>query len=366
MNPFFPEIRHRFGFGFMRLPMCGDAVDLAATTEMVDAFLSRGFQYFDTARPYLHGQSETALRHCLTSRYPRQSYILANKLSYGCFTSESDILPLFESQLESCGVSYFDFYLMHALSAERYESYTACNAFALARQLKREGKIRHIAMSFHDSAEVLDRILTEHPEIEAVQLQFNYLDYDDPNVQSRKCYDVCRAHNRPVLVMEPVKGGSLASLPTEAHALLGSDPAGFALRFAASFEGVAMVLSGMSNLAQVLQNCATMHPFHPLSTLEMECAALVRTICQAENRIPCTACGYCVDGCPGEVPIPQVFAAVNSLHASKTLLPTTQESFISAARQCLHCGQCEDACPQHLQIRRLLERSVEVLGTANR
>ena len=214
------KIKKNLGFGFMRLPMQGEEVDLAQTQQMVDAFLAAGFNYFDTAHGYLDGRSETALKACLTSRYPREDYVLTNKLTANFFKTEADIRPFFESQLAACGVDDFDFYLMHAQSMKNFEHFKACRAYETAFALKAEGKVRHVGISFHDSAEMLDRILTEYPQLEAVQLQFNYVDYDDPAVQSRRCYEVCRKHGKPVIVMEPVKGGNLADLPEDAAAVL--------------------------------------------------------------------------------------------------------------------------------------------------
>ena len=228
---------------------------------MVDAFLDAGFNYFDTAHGYIQGRSETALRECLTSRYPRDRYILTNKLTGNFFKTEADIRPFFESQLQACGVEYFDYYLMHAQGAGNYGHYRACRAYETAFTLKAEGKVRHVGISFHDRAEVLEQILTDYPEIEVVQIQFNYVDYDDTAVQSRKCYDVCVKHGKPVIVMEPVKGGNLVNLPEDAKAVLdglhGGSPASYAIRFAASFPGSEMVLSGMSSLEQI---CRTTCP----------------------------------------------------------------------------------------------------------
>ena len=262
------RIQKNFGFGFMRLPMAGEEVDIPQTTKMVDAFLEAGFNYFDTAHGYLQGKSERALKTCLTSRYPREKYILTNKLTANFFQTEEDIRPFFESQLEACGVDYFDFYLMHAQGAGNYPHFQACHAYEVAQRLKAEGKVRHVGISFHDSAEMLETILTDHPEVEVVQIQFNYLDYEDPAAQSRRCYEVCRKHGKPVIVMEPVKGGNLVNLPEEARAVLdalhGGSPASYAIRFAAGFPGMLMVLSGMSTLQQVEDNLAFMKDFQPL------------------------------------------------------------------------------------------------------
>ena len=360
MNPFFPEIKKNFGFGCMRFPTIDDKVDKQTVTKMVDAFLEAGFNYFDTARPYHGGESETVLRECLTSRYPRERYVLTNKLSPTFFEKEEDIVPLFEDQLKACGVEYFDFYLMHANSAKRHELFKSTRAYDIAQELKRAGKIRHVGTSFHDSPEVLDRILTERPEIEVVQLQFNYADLEDPNVQSRACWEVCRKHGKPVLVMEPVKGGSLVNLPQKALDMMTSgSPASYAIRFAAGYEGIFMVLSGMSNLEQVMDNLSYMQDFKPLDKSELETIDKVRTLYQAQYRIPCTACRYCTDGCPMEIDIPELFACLNDKRQGKEDADSRYAAFPVKADSCIGCGQCESACPQHLHIRQLLE---EVAG----
>ena len=359
MNRFFPEIRKNFGFGCMRFPMKEEKIDQEQVCAMVDAFLEAGFNYFDTARPYHGGESERALKACLTSRYPRERYILTNKLSFTCFETEQDIRPLFESQLEACGVDYFDFYLIHANNATRHRKYTDCRAYDIAQELKAEGKIRHVGMSFHDSAEALDKILTDRPELEVVQLQFNYADMEDPKVQSRACYEVCRRHGKPVLVMEPVKGGSLVNLPQKALDLLPGSPAGWALRFAASFEDIVMVLSGMSSMEQMEDNIATMQDFRPLNDAEMALIGKVRTIYQAQNSIPCTACRYCTDGCPAGIDIPSVFACLNQKRQGAEDADARYATFENKADACVGCGQCEDQCPQKLSIRELLEEVVK-------
>ena len=356
MNTFFPEIKKNFGFGCMRFPMTGDVVDEAQVTQMVDAFLEAGFNYFDTARPYHGGNSEGVLRRCLTSRYPREAYIFTNKLSSTFFEKTEDVRPLFESQLKECGVEYFDFYLCHAMNAKRHAMFTELGVYDIVRELKAEGKIRHLGMSFHDTAEVLDQILTEHPEIEVVQLQLNYVDWIDPRVQSRDCYEVCRKHGKPVMVMEPVKGGSLANLPQNALDLMTSgSPASYALRFAAGHEDVVMVLSGMSNLEQVMDNLETMREFRPLDEKELEIIDQVRTIHQGLHKVPCTACRYCVEGCPAGIDIPEVFACLNDKHQKVDGAEERYAAQAVKADACLECGKCEAACPQYLHIRKLLK-----------
>ena len=356
MNKFFPEIKKNFGFGCMRLPKTGDDIDQAAFCAMIDKFIADGFNYFDTARPYHGGMSEKMLKVCLAQRHDRSEFLLANKLSPTYFDKEEEIRPLIEDQLATCGVAYFDFYLMHAMSAERHQKYLDTRAYEIAQELKAEGKLRHVGMSFHDSAEVLDKILTDRPELEFVQLQFNYVDYNDPKVQSRLCYEVCRKHGKPVLVMEPVKGGTLVNLPEAALELLpDGSPASYAIRYAAGFEDIIMVLSGMSNMEQMEDNLSYMADFKPLSQQEHEAIDKVRTLYQAQHKIPCTACRYCVDGCPAGIPIPDIFALQNAKLGKEEYDAAAYGSFPATVTDCVDCGQCESACPQNLKIRDLLK-----------
>ena len=356
----FEKIKKNFGFGCMRLKLVDEQVDHPEFCRMIDLFMEAGFNYFDTAHGYINGQSETAIRDCLVARYDREAYVLANKLSRWYFEKEEDIIPLFETQLKQCGVEYFDFYLFHALSEKAYAKYKACNCFNIVQELKQQGKIKHIAMSFHDTAEVLDMILTEQPCIEAVQLQFNYLDFDDPNVQSKACYDVAVKHGKKVLVMEPVKGGALVDLPEEASQVLdglGGSYASYALRFAASFPEVFMVLSGMGSVEMMEDNLNTFRDFVPLNEEEMAATAQVRQIIRQVHQLPCTSCRYCTEVCPQEIPIPGLFAALN---AKRQEQPWEAVAGSSPA-DCIKCGKCEEICPQNLKIRELLTVAAEEL-----
>jgi len=261
-------------------------------------------------------------------------------------------------------VDYFDFYLMHAQGAGNYPHFKKCHAYETAFALKAEGKVRHVGISFHDRPEVLDQILTEYPEVEVVQIQFNYADYDDPAVQSRACYEVCRKHGKPVIVMEPVKGGNLVNLPEDAKAVLdslhGGSPASFALRFAAGFPGMMMVLSGMSNLEQMQDNISFMKDFQPLNEKELAAVQKVQEIFHSKHLIPCTSCRYCTDGCPQHIAIPDLFAIMNTKQLYHDWNADYYYNVVHTApgrkaSDCLKCGKCEKVCPQHLHIRQLLE-----------
>ncbi len=362
---FFPEMKKKLAFGAMRLPMADGQIDKKQVCDMVDAFIENGFNYFDTAHGYHDGLSETTLKDCLTSRHDRSEYTLTDKLTEPYFNSRDEIRPFLEKQLEWCGVEYFDFYLMHALGRGNYDKFQRCQAFDEALEFKKEGKIRHLGISFHDTADFLDKILTDHPEIEIVQIQFNYLDYEDDKVQSRKCYEVCKKHDKPILVMEPVKGGSLANLSEEAKKVydeLGDmSYASYAIRFVAGFEQIAMVLSGMSSLEQMMDNISYMKDFEPLSEKEMEAVEKVTRITKGLDLIPCTNCRYCIEEnhCPMDIRIPDLFSCMNGRGSFTGTTKEHYEEITSSsgkASDCVKCGMCENVCPQHLEIRSLLEK----------
>ena len=354
----------KLGFGFMRIPEKDGIFDIEQIKKMVDVFLENGFNYFDTAHGYCNGKSEEVLRICLTDRYPRDRYMVADKLSGNHFNSPEDIRPLFESQLKAVGVDYFDFYLMHAQGRDNYEKYKKHRAYETALELKEEGKIRHLAISFHDSADFLDRILTENPQVEAVQLQFNYLDYESDSVQSRACYDVCVKHGKPVIVMEPVKGGKLANVPAMARRHfdeIGRSPANCAIRFAAGFDNVIMVLSGMSSIDMMKENVSFMKDFNPLDEREKAAIEKVVGIYSNSNLVPCTGCSYCTERCPQNIPIPKIIDCLNSYIESGDW--DTKYTYSIAvngkgkASDCICCAACEKACPQQIEIREVLRKA---------
>ena len=368
----------KLGFGLMRLPLSDpkeqSRVDLEQVCAMADTFLDRGFTYFDTAYVYHKGESERVAKEAIVKRHDRNSFTLATKMPIFNFKSGDGPEKLdayFAEQLEKCGVDYFDYYLLHSLDAGSYETVQRLDAFGWGMKEKAAGRIKRLGFSFHDKAEVLDRILTDHPEAEFVQLQINYLDWEDERVQSRKCYETARRHGKEVVIMEPVKGGKLANLPEEAAALLRQahpdwSPASWAIRFAASLEGVLVVLSGMSNQEQMEDNSAYMQDFQPLNAQETGLLEQAAKILSALPAIPCTACRYCVDGCPVSIPIPEYFALYNedqlNLREGRPVDRGAYQKLAAngaLASACVGCKQCEHACPQHLNVTGWLERAAK-------
>lgn len=358
----------KLGFGCMRLPVIdGDMerIDDAVFCKMVDTFMEQGFTYFDTAYPYHNQKSEGAVKRCVVERYDRDKFYLADKMPMWNAKEYADYERIFAEQLERCGVEYFDFYLLHALFKDRVDEAEKLGAFEFVQKMKAAGKIKHAGFSFHDTADVLDEILTKHPEMEFVQLQINYYDWESENVQSRKCYEVAVKHGVPVIVMEPVKGGTLANLAPEAAAVLdGLNPeasyASFAVRYAASLENVFMVLSGMSDFAQLIDNTSYMKEFKTLTEEEQAGIAKVVEELAKLPTIPCTKCRYCVDGCPQKINIPALFQAYNNVIqfgdnavSRRSYKNAIEERGLASA--CVECGLCEGQCPQHLEIRGLLK-----------
>ncbi len=356
----------KLGFGFMRLPVLDEndtaKVDLELLCRMVDKFMDRGFTYFDTAYVYHKQQSEIYLRKALVERYPRDSFKIATKLPMPMVNSVEDNAKLFNEELEKCGVEYFDYYLLHAMNRERFEKAKKYSSFEFLKQMKAEGKIKHIGFSFHEDVTLLKEMLDTWPETEFVQLQINYLDWENPSIQAKECYELCTEYGKPVIVMEPVKGGSLVAIPDRATQLFkdynpDASVASWAVRYAASLDNVMMVLSGMSNMEQLEDNTAYMENFVPLNDAERAVIDRVVDIINSSIAVACTACGYCVDGCPNHIPIPKYFALYNAhLQALNKGFSTSQTYYANmtasmpAASECIACGKCEKSCPQHLDI----------------
>ena len=358
----------KLGFGLMRLPLneSGSASDIniEELKKMVDIFIENGFTYFDTAWMYNGFASENAVKAALTSRYTRESFTLATKLHAGFFNNEEEREKYFNTQLEKTGAGYFDYYLIHGIEAGMYPKYEEFDCFGWLLNKKAEGLVNHAGFSFHDTPELRDKILTDHPQMEFVQLQINYLDWESEWIRSRACYEIACKHNKPVIVMEPVKGGTLANLPEEGAKLFKeyapdmSAPS-FAIRFAASLDNVMLVLSGMSNVAQMEDNISYMKDFVPLTGEEKELCFKVADIINSQIAIPCTACHYCTEGCPMNICIPEYFSIYNEdsredMRKKGWTVNFTNYELLAKehgkASECIECGQCEGVCPQHLPI----------------
>ena len=361
MDKYFGENTPKLGFGLMRLPKLSDgSIDIEQTKKMVDIFMGAGLTYFDTAYVYDGGDSEKAARAALVDRYPRESYTLATKLNAWMGPQdENSAKQQFYTSLERTGAGYFDFYLLHALQRNNYRIYDNFHIWDFAKELKEKGLIKHYGFSFHADPDLLEELLTDHPDVDFVQLQINYADWENPGVQARRCWEIAREHGKPVIIMEPVKGGALADpVPEVVEVLKSADPnvslASWAIRFAASLEGVVTVLSGMSSIAQVEDNISFMRDFKPLTEAEYEVIRKAQEALNNDRSIPCTACHYCTDGCPMNIPIPEIFHVMNHQRGNAAFRGRREYTIATTGRgkgsDCIGCGQCESACPQQLSV----------------
>ena len=364
----------KLGFGMMRLPLLNPeddgSVDLKQTEQMVDRFLEQGFTYFDTAWMYCGGKSEETVGKVLVSRHPRDSFTLTTKMPAYMLKKAEDRERIFQEQLRRTGAGYFDYYWLHALNHERVEVMERIDGWGFIARKRDEGKIRHIGFSFHDEAALLAQILDKHPEAEFVQLQINYLDWDSPAIESRTCYELCEKHGKPVIVMEPVKGGTLAHVPEAIERLFkdynpDASNASWAIRYCASLPNVYVVLSGMSNIEQMDDNTSYMEDFQPLNDEEQGIIARATEVIRESIAIPCTACHYCTDGCPMQIAIPVYFNLYNTQQQFPELKNNSKLYYDLLAKShgkasdCVECGQCEAQCPQHISIIDNLKSVVE-------
>lgn len=367
MSDYLGKGTFKLGFGLMRLPKLADgkSEDIEQTKKMVDMFIAAGGTYFDTAYVYDDGLSEEAAKLALVDRYPRDCYTLCTKLCawLQCHDEES-AKQQFYTSLERTGAGYFDYYLLHALQRNNYKKYDEYHIWEFAQELKQKGLIKNWGFSFHADPDLLEELLTDHPEVDFVQLQINYADWENPGVASRKCWKICRKHNKPVTVMEPVKGGALANPIKKVQDIFKEAApemsfASWAIRYAASLDGIITVLSGMSNIAQMEDNLSYMKDFQPLNEQEQEVIKKAQATLNEDKSIPCTACHYCTGVCPQSIPIPEIFAVRNDALANNAWDGGKRGYTIATegkgkAGECIQCGQCEAACPQHLPIIELL------------
>ncbi|MBQ6654936.1 MAG: aldo/keto reductase [Erysipelotrichaceae bacterium] len=368
MSVFTGKEKLKLGFGLMRLPKNDDdTIDVAQTSQMVDRFIEAGGTYFDTA--FAYPGSEEAIRQALVERYPRDSYTLASKINAAMASDAEDCRRQFETSLERTGAGYFDYYLIHAVQRSNYLKYEDYGIWEFVRQLKEKGLIRHYGFSFHGDPELLEWMLAKHPDAEFVQLQINYADWENPGVRSHTNWEICRQHEKPVVVMEPVKGGILADPIDSVKAIFdrennGMSYSSWAVRFVASKENLLVVLSGMSSIQQMEDNLSYMKDFQPLSEHEEEVIREAQEALNSDKSIACTGCRYCTKGCPMGIPIPDIFTVLNRRKGSPEFRTKREYAIVTEgkgkASECLQCGQCEAACPQHLPIIELLQQSVSL------
>ena len=365
MSDYLGKETGKLGFGLMRLPKLADGTttDIEQVKKMVDLFLESGFTYFDTA--FVYGTSEEDTKKALVERHPRESYTLATKLNAWMMChDEASAKQQFYTSLERTGAGYFDYYLLHALQRSNFKMYDDYHIWDFVKELKAKGLVKHWGFSFHADPALLEEILSAHPDAEFVQLQINYADWENPGVSSRECYEIARRHGKPIIIMEPVKGGALADpIPEVQRILKEANPAAsiasWAVRYAASLEGIITVLSGMSNVAQMEDNLSYMKNFKPLTTEEQAVILRAQDALKNIKTIACTACHYCTGGCPMQIPIPEIFAARNR-HLRELNVRNAKRDYLTAvekggkASQCVGCLQCENACPQQLKITELL------------
>ena len=363
----------KLGFGLMRLPKDKQGqIKLDEVQRMVDSYMERGFNYFDTA--YVYEGSEEAIRQTLVEKYPRDVYTLADKLPAWKLTCQEDVERIFQESLNRTGVDYFDFYLLHSVEKSHYPTYEKYQCFDFIQEMKKQGKIKYMGFSFHDDADFLDKVLTEHPEIDFVQLQLNYLDWENGVIQSRRNYEVARKHHKPIVVMEPIKGGTLASFSDDIEKIYKNyapqkSIASWALRYVASLDGVMTILSGMSNAQQMNDNLDTMTHFEKINDKEARLIKQVTDQVLSYPTIPCTKCRYCTPGCPMHIQIPDLFTAYNSAkmygenRRYQTYYKDHSTGDYQPAKACIACGQCESVCPQHLEIISLLKEVSEVFDS---
>ncbi|MCH5198729.1 MAG: aldo/keto reductase [Oscillospiraceae bacterium] len=361
MEQYFGEKTPKLGFGLMRLPKLENGkIDIEQTKQMVDMFMDAGLTYFDTAYVYDNGESEKAAKAALVDRYPRESYTLCTKLCawMGAHDEES-AKQQFYTSLERTGAGYFDYYLLHALQRGNYKKYDEYHLWDFVKEQKAKGLIKYYGFSFHADPALLEELLTDHPDVDFVQLQINYADWENPGVASRECFEIARRHGKSIVVMEPVKGGALADPVPEVKELLGAaDPksscASWAIRFAASLNGIITVLSGMSNTWQMQDNLSYMKDFKPLSEAEQAVILRAQSILDGDKSIPCTACHYCTDGCPMNIPIPEIFSVANRQRGNEEFRSIREYTIATTdkgkASDCIECGQCVNACPQQIDV----------------